>query len=309
MILPIICTVAVLLLLLILIASNYLVSFSLDTKSRFFVSKQHEKKGIDFTDPDFAPNHKWLEDETQIKTITSKDGLKLCAYSRIIDPESEKTALIIHGYGGNPEEMVPFAKHYTALGYNCYIPNQRSHGLSQGRYISMGYNESKDMLLWLNLILEENPKTQIVVHGVSMGAATTMMLSGMDIPDNVKVCVEDCGYNSISGIFSDKLNHIFHLPSFPFIQLGSVMCKMRAGFFYNSGNSIKSIKKSKLPMAFIHGRDDDFIPLQMMEEVYAACPNDKVKLIVDGAKHAKSQKTNPDLYWSTVDPFVQKYIK
>lgn len=309
MILPIVCSVVIFLFLLILIASNYLVSFSLDTKSRFFVAKQQARKGQIFKDSDFDENHKWLEEETQLQTVTSLDGLKLCAYTKIIDPKAPKTALVIHGYGGNPEEMVPFAKHYGSLGYNCYIPNQRSHGQSQGRYISMGYNESKDMLLWLKKIVDSNPETQIVVHGVSMGAATTMMLSGMELPANVKVCVEDCGYDSITGIFSDKLNRIFHLPSFPFIQLGSLLCKIRAGFFYNSGNSIKSIKKSKLPMAFVHGREDDFIPLQMMEQVYEACENDKIKLIVDGAKHAKSQKTNPELYWSTIDPFVQKYIK
>lgn len=291
----------------ILFASNFLVSYSLDTKSNFFVSKQLKKSGQEIIEADYPENSMWLKQNTKTTTITSKDGLELT--TNYTNCSSNKTAILIHGYGSKPEEAVRYAKHYFSLGYDCYLPNLRSHALSNGRFISMGYYESQDVLLWINYILKQNPNTQIVVHGVSMGAATTMLLNNVNLPDNVKLLIEDCGYTCVKDIFSDKLHNIFHLPSFPFIPVASLFSKMRAKFFFNNVNCIKAVHNAKLPMAFIHGKKDDFIPFFMLDTLYNACPTDKIRLEIDDATHAKSILQNPTLYWNTLDPFIQKYIK
>lgn len=287
---------------------NYLVSFAIDTKSRFNLETKAKKEGWQVKRPDYSKEENFLKTQTKIETVVSKEGFKLSAYFAPCKKKTNKYVLLVHGYGGIPEEMVPFAEHYLSKGFNCVIPVMRSHGISEGRYMGMGTLERNDMFLWLNLIIKKSPDAEILLHGVSMGAATVMMMTGMTLPSNVKVCVEDCGYTSVKDIFSDKIKNLFHLPAFPLIQFASGLSRIRAGYSFTKGNSVKAVSKSKIPMVFIHGEDDGFIPVSMVDQVYNACKTDKTKLIVPGANHIESLKKAPELYWKTIDEFIKKYI-
>lgn len=287
---------------------NYLVSFSLDRESKFNLEAKAKREGWQVKRPDYSKEEAFLKNDTIVEHIFSRDGFKLTAYYADCKKKTNKFVLLIHGYGGIPEEMVPFARHYLEKGFNCLIPVMRAHGISEGRYMGMGALEKFDMFLWLDFICKKNPDAEILLHGVSMGGATVMMMSGMNLPPNVKVAVEDCGYTSIHDIFSNKLKTLFHLPSFPMIQIASLVSRMRAGYSFSKGNSLKSVSKAKIPMVFIHGQDDGFIPVEMVDKVYNACPTDKTKLIVPGANHIKSLSTAPVDYWNTVDNFIKKYI-
>ena len=222
--------------------------------------------------------------ETSLTSITSKDKLKLsCNYKT---QDSHKWALVIHGY-------------------NVLLPDDRASGKSEGNHIGMGYLDKNDMKLWINWILNKDPKAKIIVHGVSMGGATTMMLSE-DHPKNVVGYIEDCGYTSVYDIFSSELDKRFGLPPFPVMDISNMMSNIEAGYDFKKASSLKAVKKCNKPMMFIHGTKDDFVPYSMGLEVYKAANCEKELYSVKGATHANSLYVNPDAYWNKVFKFINE---
>lgn len=240
---------------------------------------------------------------------TSADGLKLSAIY-LPATDSHKTAIVAHGYMGNAETMANYAKMFHDLGYNVLVPDARGHGKSEGDYIGFGWHERKDYVKWIDQVLETNGQSEeIVLYGISMGAATVMMTSGEPLPTNVKAIIEDCGYSSVNEELAYQLNELFSLPPFPLIQVTSLMTKIRAGYFFGEADAIKQLEKNQLPMLFIHGDADTFVPYEMLDKVYQATTGPKEKYIVPGAEHAKAYSIDPENYQKTVSSFLEKYVK
>ena len=172
----------------------------------------------------------------------------------------------------------------------------------------MGWDDRLDIISWINYILNENPNAEIVLHGVSMGATTVLMTSGEAIPSNVKAIVADCGYTSVWDEFAYQLDDLFSLPEFPILNVSSIVAKIRAGYFLGEASSIDQVKKSKTPILYIHGDQDDFVPYFMMEELYNATSCEKEMLTIKDAEHAKASEVDPETYWTTVNNFINKYI-
>ena len=172
----------------------------------------------------------------------------------------------------------------------------------------MGWDDRKDIISWIDFIKKEDPNAQVVLHGVSMGAATVMMTSGEELPSNVKSIVADCGYTSVWDQFSYQLKELVNLDAFPFMNVSSIVTKIRAGYWLKEASAIEQVAKSKTPILFIHGDKDDFVPYYMMDELYDSTKSEKEKLVVEGAAHAKSSTVNPELYWSTIETFTNKYV-
>lgn len=239
----------------------------------------------------------------------STDGLKLSAIY-LPATDSHKTAIVAHGYMGNAETMANYAKMFHDLGYNVLVPDARGHGKSEGDYIGFGWHERKDYVKWIDQVLETNGQSEeIVLYGISMGAATVMMTSGESLPTNVKAIIEDCGYSSVNEELAYQLNELFSLPPFPLIQVTSLMTKIRAGYFFGEADAIKQLEKNQLPMLFIHGDADTFVPYEMFDKVYQATNGPKEKYIVPGAEHAKAYSIDPENYQKTVSSFLEKYVK
>lgn len=255
-------------------------------------------------------NTNWILDESDYedKYITSDDGLKLHAYEMKNTKESNVWVITVHGYMGKASSMDSYAENFYNMGYNVLAPDLRAHGESEGDYIGMGWDDRKDIIKWINTIIEQNNNAEIILHGVSMGAATVMMTSGEDLPSNVKSVIEDCGYTSVWDEFSYKLKSLFNLPETPVMQAASVIAKIRAGYWLNDASAESQVAKSKTPTLFIHGDKDDFVPYYMLDEVYDDANVEKEKLVIEGAGHADSAKTNPELYWSTIYKFIKKYV-
>lgn len=255
--------------------------------------------------------HKWFSSKENRSdwTITSKDGLKLSAIYLPAETKSEKTALVAHGYMGNAETMTNYAKMFHDMGYNVLVPDARGHGKSEGDYIGFGWPERKDYVQWINKVLENNGKSQeIVLYGVSMGAATVMMTSGEKLPDNVKAIIEDCGYSSVHDELAYQLDDMFSLPAFPLMQVTSLVTKVRAGYFFGEANAVEQLKKNQRPMLFIHGDEDTFVPFEMLDKVYRATKGPKEKYVVKGAEHAEAYKTDPEKYQQVVQQFLSQYV-
>ena len=252
----------------------------------------------------------WLLTESNYtdETLTSFDNLNLHAYKVLNQNDSNKWVITVHGYTSEGINMSSYAKNYYDIGYNVLIPDLRSHGLSEGDYIGMGWDDRLDIIDWINTILEYNPNAEIVLHGVSMGAATVSMVSGEDLPSNVKAIVADCGYTSVWDEFAYQLDDLFSLPEFPILNVSSLVAKVRAGYFLGEASTLKQVAKSKTPILFIHGDEDDFVPYYMMEELYNATSSEKEMLTIKNAGHAKASEVDPETYWTTVSNFTSKYI-
>lgn len=252
----------------------------------------------------------WYKDvEIEHLTMESRDGLKLNAYSIDQEENQHLWAIICHGYGGEAGHNSTSAYKFHQKGYNILMPDARGHGLSEGDYIGMGWDDRLDIVDWIAQIIEKDSEAQIVLYGVSMGGATVMMVSGEDLPSNVKVIVEDCGYSSAWDEFAYQLDMIFKIPEFPAMNFASLVTKVRAGWWLGDGSAIEQVAKSKTPMFFAHGDDDTFVPFFMLQEVYDAANVDKDILVAEGAGHGESAAILGQEYWDRVFEFVNQYIK
>lgn len=263
-----------------------------------------EKDKVTFTESD-----SWLVKESRIVESKSFDGLNLKAYFATPAKNSHRYGIFMHGYRDNPVRMADYALHFYEKGWNVLLPGQRGHGWSDGDYIDMGIYACKDVVKWINFIISQDKDAQIMLYGVSMGAATVMNATGQTLPLNVKCAVEDCGYSSTWDQFKYRMLSDIHLPSFPILNLAERIAKKRYGFNFRDVAPKNEIHNSNTPMLFIHGTADTYVPFQMQDIVFTAAICEKEKLVVPGAVHSKSVYTEPELYWTSVDRFVGKYIK
>ena len=225
---------------------------------------------------------------------------------------SHKTVVILHGFGNNKDTMGPYAGMFHELGYNVLLPDARAHGQSQGKYIGYGWPEKYDVRKWVEKdIAKEGKNQKIVIFGVSMGGATTMMTSGIKMPKQVKAYIEDCGYTSVKDEFLHEAQDLYHMPkpvATAAVDLLSVVSKANLGFYLGDASSVKSVKKNNKPMFFIHGGNDPFVPTKMVYANYAAAKGPKQLWVAKKATHARSFETYPKEYEKRVDQFLSKYL-
>ncbi|NLA76629.1 MAG: alpha/beta hydrolase [Clostridiales bacterium] len=221
---------------------------------------------------------------------------------------SELWCVCIHGYTSDPRGMSLYAKEFNRRGYNVLLPVMRGHAESEHNYVSMGWHDRFDVEDWIKYIVRLHPAAQIILHGISMGGATVMMITGDPLPENVKCALEDCGYTSVWEEFSDQLKVMYKLPVFPFLFAANSVAKRAFKLDFKEASSVEQLKKSVTPTLFIHGEQDTFVHFKMLDRVYEACAAQKDKLIIPDATHANSAEIHSDLYWNKVDEFLTKHI-
>ena len=238
--------------------------------------------------------------------ISAEDGIRLVAAA--YRQEGRRWVILVHGYMCSGKDMMEYAGMYLRAGFSLLVPDQRAHGKSGGKYTGMGWLERRDMVCWIQRILHEDPEAEIVLHGVSMGAATVMMTAGEPLPENVKAVVEDCGYASVERIFRDELKTIFHLPAFPLLHQASAVAKLVAKYDFREASSVEQLKKTKLPVLFIHGGMDAFVRPYMQDLCYEAAAGEKEYLRIEDASHTQAYERQPEVYREKVLGFVEKYL-
>lgn len=266
-------------------------------------------------DPRIHRSRLWLK-HTRHEHVytTSTDGLKLHGviynpYHRSDPPTNPVIMLCIHGYhsdgAGDFAPIVPF---YYAQNRIVCLPDQRAHGQSEGKYIGFGYHDHFDCIRWCEeMVCRFGPDCKIYLHGVSMGSAT--VLSCCDdpkLPCQVKGIIADCGYSDGWEQLSHVLKKEFHLPAFPLLYTYNIVCKLMGKFDIKKTSPIKNVAKSKVPILFIHGDQDDFVPTKMVYKLYKACTAPKKLVIVHKAGHAQSYIKNSCLYEKAIMNFFRE---
>lgn len=240
-------------------------------------------------------------------TLTAPDGIQMAAFETISAEKTHRWAILVHSYRTEHSFMNPYAKVYQKQGYNTLQSDNRAHGESEGNYIGMGYLDQYDVMSWIHYILEKDPEAEIVLHGVSMGASTLMMLSGQEnIPDNVKAIIEDCGYTSARDYLTWKLKQRFHLPAFPIIPIANEAFKLTAGYYMNDASALEGVKNSKIPILFIHGTEDQTVPVEEVYKLYEKAACEKQLYIVVGAGHGEVLWKDEEGYWGRVFGFIDE---
>jgi len=291
--------------------SFYLLNYSLKPKNH----GQNSEASYEYLFQTYPYMESWIDSlnrEQALKDtfILSKEGINLHAYYIQANKPTSKTALLIHGYSGNAIQMLALGYMYSKeLEYNIFLPELQYSGLSRGDHIQMGWLDRLDILNWMTVANHiYGDSTQMVVHGISMGGATTMMVSGENVPSYVKCFIEDCGYTSVWDEFKHQLKEQFSLPAFPLMNVASGLCELKYGWNFKEASSLKQIKKCQLPMFFIHGDKDDFVPTSMVYPLYEAKSPPKELWIVPGAAHGVSYRNNTVEYTARVKEFTSKYI-
>ena len=243
-----------------------------------------------------APTEKW--------NMTMPDGRKVVATYYIPAEKGHRWAILAHGYGRDQRYTGDYAEEYIKQGYNTLTPDLCASGESEGKYITMGVKESEEIVKWAAKIKERDPNAKIVLHGVSMGAATVMLAAGDSEAPELAAVIEDCGYTSAYEMFTNQLGVIFGLPEFPIMTCVDIVSGMKTGVKVSDAAPINAIHNINVPVMFIHGTADKLVPFSMMEKLYNDCPADKTKFVVDGAGHGDSMKVAGKEYWKAVFSFL-----
>jgi len=240
-------------------------------------------------------------------TITSFDGLPLHGYYYEYAPGAP-VEIMFHGYRGTSErDLCGGVQRCFSLGHSAFVVDQRTSGKSGGHTISFGVNESRDCLAWTEFLIREfGPEVKILLTGISMGAATVMMAAGNELPPNVAGVLADCGYTSAPDIIK-KVIRQFRLPVrllYPVVRLAA---RIYGGFDPEKASPIEAMRRCKVPVIFVHGESDDFVPCEMSRQNYEACTAPKLLLTVPGAGHGLSYLIDGEGYLSALKGFWEPY--
>ncbi len=236
-------------------------------------------------------------------SVTSFDGLTLRGKFYEYAPGAP-IELMFHGYRGSSERDMPGGvQRCFKLGRSALLVDQRGGGTSDGRTITFGIKEHRDCLTWVDFMIKHfGSDVKIILTGISMGASTVLMAAGKPLPPNVVGVLADCGYSTAKEIICRVIGFM-KLPVKPayfFVRLGAFLY---GGFRLESYSPLEAVKRAKVPVIFIHGEDDDFVPCDMSRAMYDACVSRKKLVTFPSAGHGLSCLVNPDLYFDALREF------
>lgn len=282
----------------------------------FFVPKKHREEPPKPTDPSLLalmerirPLYRKLKARPcELVSIQSHDGLTLWGrYYHVKD--GAPLDIGFHGYRSSAfTDFCGGSELSFAMEHNLLLIDERAHGKSGGSTITFGILERHDVLSWVNYAVDRfGPETEILLYGVSMGAATVLMAADQPFPGNVKGIIADCPYSNAMDIIL-HVGRSNPLPQWlirPFVILGA---RLFGGFDVLQWDAERAVKASRLPILIIHGEDDAFVPCAMSQPAALANPEMVERYTFPGADHALSYLTDPERYGKLVREFVRKVL-
>ena len=250
------------------------------------------------------------QQDTEDLSLHSRDGLRLRA-TYLEAPHAKACVLLCHGFRSSG--LIDFSLVLRLFYENrcsVLLIDQRAHGRSEGRYIGYGILERYDCQQWAWFLHAKlGGRLPIFLEGISMGAATVMMASELPLPSSVAGVIADCGYNSPWDELRHCIRRWYRLPAFPVLHLTDIACRLTAGYSLKDVSSAQALANSRLPVLFIHGTGDNFVPADMTAENYAAAMGEKRTVIVEGADHGFSYVEDRERCRKEVLDFIDTYAE
>ncbi len=239
-------------------------------------------------------------------TIKSFDGLNL--FANLLEGENtNETVILVHGYKSSAaNDFGGISKLYLKRKCNILALENRAHQRSEGRYVGFGELDQYDIINWVKKTNSLYPDTGIFLHGVSMGGASVIHTCNKEM-ENVRGIIEDCGFTSCKAITKALIKRAFKVPYFPVGYIASFFSLLLAKVDFDKSDGIKEVSKSKYPILFISGDQDNFVPVTMTMDMYAACVSEKQLLIVKDAGHAAANVVAEEKYFKQIEIFMDKY--
>ena len=282
----------------------------------FYSPSKDREKIPEVNDPHYTPYKTVIRDlfydlqnkPCEFVTIQSRDGLTLSGrYYHTAD--GAPLAIGFHGYKSCwLTDFCGGADIAMQMGQNVLLIDERAHGRSQGRSITFGIKERQDLLCWLEYALNRfGADIKILLYGVSMGGATVIMASELDLPDNVKGIVADCPYSAPLDVILEVGRQTGYPANLikPFVILGA---KIYGGFDVKETCGAEAVKNAKVPIMIIHGEDDTFVPPEMSKVIQEANPELVTRHSFPGAYHALSYMVDTPRYEALVKEFMRKVL-
>ncbi|HBH49766.1 MAG TPA: hypothetical protein DDX98_14065 [Bacteroidales bacterium] len=240
-------------------------------------------------------------------SIQSAYNYKLSCLMLLHSDTTQNTIIVHHGVGADKYVMLKVAPMYLRLGFNVLLFDSRGHGLSGGKHHSYGYYEKHDLERVVNYAKGRFTDGFTGIHGESMGAATTLLYSTMT-NENLQIdfIIEDCAYSDLKELFTYRLKEDFGLPNLLFIEAASLMTRIHDGYWFRQVKPIRELEQISLPILFIHGLKDDFVPTSMGQKLYHKKQGAKSYYWASDAAHAVSFNVNKVEYEKQVNLFLSK---
>jgi len=240
--------------------------------------------------------------------VTSQDGLTLSGYVLDAYPNSKKWVIIVHGYTVSSHVSAQYVDMFQLEGFNVLLIDQRRHGNSEGEYTTYGYHEKYDVQTWVTWLLDHyGSDITIGLHGQSFGGGTVLEYLAIAHP-NVKFAIADCPYSDLTELMRYQLSVLNKIPAFPLLSLIDRQLERKAGFRLKQVSPIKAVEQSTLPVMFVHGTEDRYVPTHMSKDLYKHKPEPKRLLLVDGAVHADAYSVDPKRYSEEVHSFIREAL-
>ena len=259
----------------------------------------------------YGINLSWWNSQKLEKLKIKNGDIKLSGiYIKNENAKSNKLAIILHGYFSSYKDMEVQAKIFYDLGFNIFCPDQRGHGDSEGKTISMGYFEKDDLKKWIEFLINKYGKdTEIAIFGWSMGAAVANYYACFQTSKNVKCIISDCSYSNAYSEFKAMLKQ-YKMPVQPTMFFVNQGAKMYGEFFLKDVDIENAIKFNEVPTLFIHGEKDSLVPVDMSEKLFNLKTKGHNQLeIFDGAEHCMSYASDKERYVQLITEFINIYFK
>lgn len=238
---------------------------------------------------------RWLKEHgSQDVSVISHDGLTLRG-KWVPAPRPKATIILFHGYHTTYlQDFSGIFSMYRSMGLNLLLVRQRSHGESEGKYITFGVRERRDVLTWVEFHNRVHGMDNVFLGGMSMGASTVLFAAGENLPPNVRGISADCGFSSPAEIMAHVIRRDFHLPPKLVLPLMNVWTNLLGGFDLWECDTREILTRAKVPILFIHGKADTFVPCAMSRAGFEACRSEKQLVEVEGAGHGRSYLCDPE---------------
>ncbi len=268
-------------------------------------------RGFDWFKDKILAGKAWLEgQEKEELRITSFDGLRLRGLF-LPNPEAKATLLLFHGWRSHwKTDFIVALPFYYAQGMNLLLAEQRSQNGSEGRYMTYGVREQRDVVSWVSAMADKLGKDHaLFLGGLSMGAATVLMASDLEFDGNVRGILADCGFTSPWAIIRKVASRSKWIPLDAASALLNFFTRRFAGFDMKEKSTVDALGRTKLPVLIIHGLADDFVPPEMSRENYEACRSEKELVLVEGAAHGMSFVVEPERVKAAIAGFLERHLQ
>ncbi|SHN22959.1 alpha/beta hydrolase [Gracilibacillus kekensis] len=312
--LKIIIVMIITLLMIDIIAGNYFYNLAIKREQKTFLQDNDDLE-VSATAMDVFTKGKWRnwvnEQDFETWKLETFDHLLLSGSYLPAKESTNKTVIFTHGYLGKGSDMGLYAKfYYEALGYNVFFYDMRGHGNSEGDYFGFGWHDRLDVLDWTEKVIDRvGEDAEIILHGLSMGAATMLMASGEPHSKQVKAIVSDSAYTDVYKLFQYQMSRMYHLPAVPILPTTSLVTDVRADYSFREASALKQVKNAQVPILYFHGKADTFVPTEMANQLYENTSTMTDIMLFDNSGHGEGYVLHPKKYQEKLQSFLKKVME